>query len=72
MSVLCYLPRDFIEQDLVEFAKVNPGVVVYLKPRRHRGPVVVAEYCKLLLYLHVAIWWWQSRMPSPPFRLWVS
>ncbi|XP_047039262.1 39S ribosomal protein L43, mitochondrial [Helicoverpa zea] len=36
--------RDFIEQDLVDFAKVNPGVVVYLKPRRHRGPVVVAEY----------------------------
>ncbi|KOB71986.1 Mitochondrial ribosomal protein L43 [Operophtera brumata] len=36
--------RDFIEQDLVEFAKGNPGVVVYLKPRRHRGPVVVAEY----------------------------
>ncbi|KAJ2941062.1 hypothetical protein O0L34_g13191 [Tuta absoluta] len=36
--------RDFIEQDLVEFAKTNPGVVVYLKPRRHRGPVVVAEY----------------------------
>ncbi|XP_026725548.1 39S ribosomal protein L43, mitochondrial [Trichoplusia ni] len=36
--------RDFIEQDLVDFAKVNPGVVVYLKPRRHRSPVVVAEY----------------------------
>ncbi|KAJ0169798.1 hypothetical protein K1T71_014404 [Dendrolimus kikuchii] len=36
--------RDFIEQDLVEFAKQNPGVVVYLKPRRHRGPVVVGEY----------------------------
>ncbi|KAG7298529.1 hypothetical protein JYU34_018169 [Plutella xylostella] len=36
--------REFIEQDLVDFAKENPGVVVYLKPRRHRGPVVVAEY----------------------------
>ncbi|XP_045505854.1 39S ribosomal protein L43, mitochondrial [Colias croceus] len=36
--------RDFIEQDLVDFAKQNPGVVVYLKPRRHRSPVVVAEY----------------------------
>lgn len=39
--------RDFIENDLVEFAKSNPGVVVYVKPRRHRGPVIVAEYCKL-------------------------
>ncbi|XP_068626030.1 large ribosomal subunit protein mL43 [Battus philenor] len=36
--------RDFIEQDLVEFASKNPSVVVYLKPRRHRSPVVVAEY----------------------------
>ncbi|XP_075989310.1 mitochondrial ribosomal protein L43 [Anticarsia gemmatalis] len=36
--------RDFIEQDLVSFAEQNPGVVVYLKPRRHRGPVVVGEY----------------------------
>ncbi|CAG9789853.1 unnamed protein product [Diatraea saccharalis] len=36
--------RDFIEQDLVDFAKQNPSVVVYLKPRRHRGPVIVAEY----------------------------
>ncbi|XP_028030779.1 39S ribosomal protein L43, mitochondrial [Bombyx mandarina] len=36
--------RDFIEQDLVDFSKDNPGVVVYLKPRRHRGPVIVGEY----------------------------
>ncbi|KAF7994834.1 hypothetical protein HCN44_004306 [Aphidius gifuensis] len=36
--------RDFLENDLVDFAKQNPGVVVYVKPRRHRTPVVVAEY----------------------------
>ncbi|XP_041968671.1 39S ribosomal protein L43, mitochondrial [Aricia agestis] len=36
--------RDFIEQDLVEFARENPGVVVYLKPRRHRSPIIVGEY----------------------------
>ncbi|CAH4034377.1 39S ribosomal protein L43, mitochondrial [Pieris brassicae] len=36
--------RDFIEQDLVDFAKNNPSVVVYLKPRRHRSAVVVGEY----------------------------
>jgi large subunit ribosomal protein L43 len=38
--------RDFIENHLVEFAKTNQNVAVYVKPRRHRGPVVVAEYCK--------------------------
>ncbi|GAB1860127.1 Large ribosomal subunit protein mL43 [Camponotus japonicus] len=36
--------RDFIEHDLVQYAKDNPGVVVYAKPRRHRHPVIVAEY----------------------------
>ncbi|CRK91437.1 CLUMA_CG005109, isoform A [Clunio marinus] len=36
--------REFIENDLVDFAKQNPGVVVYVKPRRHRGPSIVGEY----------------------------
>ncbi len=38
--------RDFIEKDIVNFARENPSVVVYLKPRRHRSPLMVAEYCK--------------------------
>ncbi|XP_071536607.1 large ribosomal subunit protein mL43 [Panulirus ornatus] len=36
--------RDYIEKDLIEFARDNPGVVVYLKPRRHRSPCLKAEY----------------------------
>lgn len=28
----------------MDYAKENPGVVVYVKPRRHRTPVIVAEY----------------------------
>jgi len=36
--------REFIENDLIDFARANPGVVLYLKPRRHRSPVLVAEY----------------------------
>lgn len=36
--------REFIEQDLLEFARSNPGTVVYLKPRRHRSPTLNAEY----------------------------
>ena len=52
--------REFIKKDIVEFAKQNPGTAIYLKPRRHRTPVVVAEYRKfesshLLLYC-VKIW----------------
>ena len=44
--------RDFIENDLVHFAKENPGVVVYVKPRRHRSPVVVAEFRELSLQFY--------------------
>ncbi|XP_059486122.1 large ribosomal subunit protein mL43 [Neocloeon triangulifer] len=36
--------RDFIERYLVDYAKNNPGVVVYVKPRRHRPPVLVSEF----------------------------
>ncbi|XP_002742153.1 large ribosomal subunit protein mL43-like [Saccoglossus kowalevskii] len=37
--------RDFIENDLVDFARKNPGVVVYVKPDpNHKSPLVVAEY----------------------------
>lgn len=36
--------RDFLENNLLDFATKNPGVVVYVKPRRHRMPVAVAEY----------------------------
>ncbi|XP_023014744.1 mitochondrial ribosomal protein L43 [Leptinotarsa decemlineata] len=36
--------REFIEYDLMNFAKENPGIVVYLKPRRHRTAVMKAEY----------------------------
>lgn len=38
--------RDFIEGQAVDFARQNPSVMVYLKPRRHRAPLLVAEYCK--------------------------
>ncbi|KZC13083.1 PREDICTED: 39S ribosomal protein L43, mitochondrial [Dufourea novaeangliae] len=36
--------RKFLENDLIDYAKENPGVVVYVKPRRHRSPVIKAEY----------------------------
>lgn len=44
LSIYC---RDFIEKNMVDFAKEYPGIVVYVKPRRHRGPSISAEYCKL-------------------------
>lgn len=36
--------REFIENDLLDFAKNYPGIVVYVKPRRHRTPCLSAEY----------------------------
>ncbi|XP_044735384.1 39S ribosomal protein L43, mitochondrial [Chrysoperla carnea] len=36
--------REFLESKLLDFSKANEGVVVYVKPRRHKGPSLVAEY----------------------------
>lgn len=36
--------REFLENDLLDFSRANPGVVVYVKPRRHRTAVMSAEY----------------------------
>ena len=52
---LCFVCfRDFIEKHLLDFTRDNPGVVVYVKPRRHKAPNLAAEYCKLhFLFLHL-------------------
>ncbi|XP_067393122.1 large ribosomal subunit protein mL43 isoform X2 [Emydura macquarii macquarii] len=39
------LPKGgYIEEKVVDFAKQNPGVVVYVTPKKCRCPTVVAEY----------------------------
>ncbi|CAH1782888.1 unnamed protein product [Owenia fusiformis] len=46
--------RDFIENHLIDFTRSNPGIVVYLKPRRHRTPYLVGEYLNTeSVYLNV-------------------
>lgn len=39
---------------MVDFARSHPGVVVYVKPRRHRSPMLVAEYRKKIQKLNPA------------------
>ncbi|XP_030060637.1 large ribosomal subunit protein mL43 [Microcaecilia unicolor] len=36
--------RDFIEEKVVDFAKQNPSVVLYVTPQRSRVPKLIAEY----------------------------
>lgn len=36
--------RDFIEEGVVDYAKKNPGTVVYVSPQPRRIPKIVAEY----------------------------
>ena len=36
--------RDYIESDLVDFARSHPGIALYLVPRRKPTPVLSAEY----------------------------
>lgn len=44
---LCFSDREFIEDGVVDFAKKNPGIVVYVSPQSCRIPKIVAEYRKL-------------------------
>jgi len=36
--------REFIETNLIKFVNESPEVAVYMKPRRHRTPIIKAEY----------------------------
>ncbi|XP_034050465.1 39S ribosomal protein L43, mitochondrial [Thalassophryne amazonica] len=36
--------RDFIEEGVVDYAKKNPGTVVYVSPENTNDPKIVAEY----------------------------
>ncbi|XP_032651636.1 large ribosomal subunit protein mL43 [Chelonoidis abingdonii] len=36
--------RGYVEEKVLDFAKQNPGVVVYVTPQKCRSPTVVAEY----------------------------
>lgn len=36
--------RRFIETDLVNLARANPGCVIYVKPRLFKAPALTAEY----------------------------
>ena len=36
--------RNFVEQDLTQFAEKNPGIVCYLEPVKNEAPVLHAEY----------------------------
>ncbi|XP_067858190.1 39S ribosomal protein L43, mitochondrial [Heptranchias perlo] len=36
--------REFIEEGVVDFAKQNPGIVVYVTPKRCNVPKLVGEY----------------------------
>ncbi|XP_062988641.1 large ribosomal subunit protein mL43 [Elgaria multicarinata webbii] len=40
----CRGAREYIEEKVVDFARQNPGIVVYVAPKKCRVPTVVAEY----------------------------
>lgn len=44
--MMFFFNREFIEEGVVDYAKKNPGTVVYVSPQSCRIPKIVAEYCK--------------------------
>lgn len=43
---LLFCSREYVEEKVVDFARQNPGIVVYVTPKKCRIPTVVAEYCE--------------------------
>ncbi|VDM25459.1 unnamed protein product [Hydatigera taeniaeformis] len=68
--------RDFIENQVVSFARSNPSVVFYVKPRRHRAPLLVAEYRKFIAVYFAMNGNWQylrmAKMSSQEIAAWVQ
>ncbi|OAF69140.1 Retina-specific protein [Intoshia linei] len=36
--------REFIEKDLIQFTKLNPGIAVYIQIGRHQPPKIIGEF----------------------------
>ena len=43
---------DYIEGELVEFARHNPGIAIYLHPRLRRAPTIRGEFCMNLHHIN--------------------
>lgn len=54
---LCAVFRDFVEEGVVDYAKQNPGTVVYVSPQPGSGARVVAEYreCVFVCFHHLKL-----------------
>lgn len=42
-------PREYVNKCLVEFARNNPEIAVYVRERNGKHPRIVANYCKYCL-----------------------
>lgn len=52
LSIICSY-SDYIEGELVEFARRNPGIAIYLHPRLRRAPTIRGEYCMNNILIHI-------------------
>lgn len=49
MGVLFCFNRQYIDTEVVQFARDNPGVAVYVRYRPRRHPRLIGEFCKSIL-----------------------
>ena len=45
-NVLVFFCRQYINNEVVQFARDNPGVAVYVRYRPKRHPRLIGEFCK--------------------------
>ncbi|XP_062927336.1 39S ribosomal protein L43, mitochondrial isoform X2 [Mobula hypostoma] len=57
--------REYIEEGVVDFARQNPGIVVYVTPKKCHVPKLVAEYLPAIKLMSIRATVYKEFVRSP-------
>lgn len=46
----CFDFREYIDKNIVDFARKNPGIAIYVREQNGKHPTIIANFSKLFLY----------------------
>jgi len=42
--------REYIDKNIVDFARENPGIAIYVREQNEKHPMIIANFSKLFLW----------------------
>jgi len=42
--------REYIDKNIVDFARENPGIAIYVREQNEKYPTIIANFSKLFLW----------------------